>query len=142
VIDVEVRRTFRAPRARVWAEYTDHAGWTRWAGVGKVRLVREGQPERDGVGAVRAISNLGVEVHEEVTGFEPERRMTYRIVGGPVPMRDHAGEVLLDEEGGVTTVRWRCQFRPAFPGLGLVLRLVTRGTFERVLGRLERRLRA
>jgi uncharacterized protein YndB with AHSA1/START domain len=142
VIDVEVVRTFQAPRSQVWAAYTDHAGWTEWAGVGNVRLVRHGHPERDGTGAVRAIGNLGFEVHEEVTAFEPDRRMTYRVVGGPVPMRDHAGEVLLEEAGCVTTVRWRCRFRPALPGLGAVLRFVTRRTFERVLGRLERRLRA
>ena len=98
---VEVERRFEAPPAQVWKVYTDHAGWTSWAGLGRARLVAEGQPDRNGVGAVRCFSTGGVSVFEEVLSFEPPKRMSYRVVRGGIPiMKDHLGEV-------AARARWR-----------------------------------
>lgn len=138
---ITVERVVDHPIEEVFARYTDHAGWSRWAGVGPVRLVREGSPERDGVGAVRAFA-LSPGVREEVVRFEPSSRMDYRVVGGPVPVADHLGEVLFEPEGRGTKITWRVSFRPTLPGAGPALRLGLRVLFRRILGRLERDLRA
>ena len=128
---VEVDRFFAHPAERVFRRYTDHAGWSDWAGVGRVWLTREGAPERDGVGAVRAFASTPG-LREEVTVFEPPARMEYRVVAGPVPMADHRGEVLFAPEGTGTRLTWRVSFRSTIPGLGWVI--------ERGLGVLFRRM--
>jgi len=130
---VEVRQHIPAPIQAVWARYTDHRSWTYWAGIGQVALERAGDPAPNGVGCVRRITNRGVTVYEQVLSFEPPRRMTYRLVRGAVPIRDHLGEVLFEPRDEGTLVTWRCRFNSRIPGLGgLLQRFVTR-LFENVL---------
>ena len=61
---VLVEHYYRAPIDRVWARYTDHVSWTDWAGLGSVRLAKQGAPTPNGVGCVREISSAGVKVHK------------------------------------------------------------------------------
>jgi uncharacterized protein YndB with AHSA1/START domain len=141
---VEVERFFRHPVERVFRRYTDHAGWSAWAGSGRVLLTREGYPERDGVGAVRAFA-LVPGLREEVVRFEPPRgdapaRMDYRVIGGPIPIRDHHGEVTFLPEAGGTRIAWRITFRSAIPGLGPVLERGISLVFQRLLAALARDL--
>jgi uncharacterized protein YndB with AHSA1/START domain len=137
---VEVQQHFAAPIETVWARYTDHVSWTDWAGLGRVRLAREGIPAPNGVGCVREFSSFGVTVSEEVLTFDPPRRMTYRIVRGGLPISDHLGEVLFEPNGGGTLVTWRCQFRSRVPGLGGVFRAFITRLFRNALHKLSRRL--
>lgn len=136
---VEVARRFDAPVHRVWERYTDHRGWTEWAGLGRVTLDPAGSPDPNGVGCVRKITTASLSVWEEVVDFEPERRMTYRLVRGAVPMRNHFGEVRFDPDGTGTRVVWRCRFDSMIPGLGWLLRRGVERMFADVLARLERR---
>ncbi|MCC6525094.1 MAG: SRPBCC family protein [Polyangiaceae bacterium] len=138
MVALEVSAHFPAPPADVWRVYTDHAGWTGWAGIGKVRLEREGTPERDGVGAVRAIENFGLVVREEVTHFEPPRLMRYRVASG-VPLRHHEGEVELLPDGDGTRLVWRCRFDVPIPGAGPFVRVGVAALFRLMLRRLARR---
>jgi uncharacterized protein YndB with AHSA1/START domain len=137
---VEVQQRIAAPIETVWDRYTDHASWTDWAGLGRVRLEREGVPPPNGVGCVREISRAGVAVYEEVLTFDRPHRMTYRVVRGGLPIRDHLGEVLFEARDGATLVTWRCQFNSRIPGLGVVFRLVITRLFRNALSSLARRL--
>ncbi len=137
---VIVERTFDHPVEHVFRRYTDHEGWSRWAGLGKVRLVREGAPERNGLGSVRAF-RIAPGLREEVTRFEPPGRMEYKVVAGPVPMSDHLGEVMFESEGQGTRVTWRVSFRPTLPGAGWVMRQGLQVIFKRALAGLARDLR-
>jgi uncharacterized protein YndB with AHSA1/START domain len=137
---VEVERRFAAPPAQVWKVYTDHAGWSAWAGLGRARLETEGHPERNGVGAVRCFTTGGVSVFEEVLSFEPPKRMTYRVVRGGIPiMKDHLGEVLLEPDGAGTRLIWRCRFASSVPGLGPPMRWLVTRLFRRALEGLAKR---
>ncbi len=107
---VEVVRKFSAAPERVWEVYTEHAGWSKWAGFQKSWLEREGERDRNGTGAIRGFASAGVRVFEEILDFEPPKRMTYRVVRGGLPMREHLGEVCFEAEGDATVVTWRCQF--------------------------------
>jgi len=139
---IEVRHFFHAPVQAVWDRYTDHAGWTDWAGLGTARLTREGVPAPNGVGCVRAFSRAGITaVHEEVTGFDPPRRMAYRIVKGGGPIKHHQGEVVFEPQADGTLLTWRVQFRAGIPGLGGILRATIEGMFRRALARLDDHLR-
>ncbi len=138
---VEVVRRISAPIEKVWACYTDHRGWVRFLGAGKITLDPEGTPTADGVGCVRHIQVAGIEmVAEEVTVFEPPHRMKYRIVRGGGPFRDHDGEVLFEQEEGGTKVTWRCEFVSLIPGLGPLFALGVKRVFGLVLQGVERQL--
>ena len=135
---VEVQQVIEAPMQVVWDRYTDHVSWTQWAGLGKVRLERPGVPPPNGVGSVRVISNAGVKVFEEVVSFEPPHRMTYRVVKGGIPIKNHIGEVLFEPHERGTLVTWRCQFDSRVPGFGGVFRLLITRLFRNALHGLSR----
>lgn len=137
---VEVRQLIAAPIQVVWDRYTDHVSWTDWAGLGRVRLEREGVPAPNGVGCVREISSFGVKVYEEVLSFDPPRRMTYRIVRGGLPIRDHLGEIVFEPSNGGTLATWRCQFVSRVPGLGGIFQAFITRLFRNALRSLARRL--
>lgn len=135
---VEVSRHFDARPAAVWEVYTDHARWQEWAGVGRSRLVRAGSPDPNGCGALRAVGPPGLAAREEVLEFEPPERMTYRLIGGGLPLRNHRGEVCFAPEGDGTRVTWRCRFEPRIPGTGALLRHLITAVFRRALEGLAR----
>jgi len=135
---VEVSRRFDAPPQAVWDVYTDHARWSEWAGLGASRLEREGSPHRDGTGALRALGPALWPAREEVLAFDPPRRMTYRVVSGALPIRNHLGEVTLVPEGDGTRLVWRCRFESRLPGLGGLLERLITGVFARALAGLAR----
>jgi hypothetical protein len=83
-----------------------------------VTLARQGKPTPNGVGCIRLIRTAGVGVQEEVLSFDRPRRMTYSLIRGPVPMKDHLGEVLFEPADGGTRVTWRCRFNSMIPGMG------------------------
>jgi uncharacterized protein YndB with AHSA1/START domain len=136
---VEVERRFEARPDAVWRVYTDHARWSEWAGFGRSWLEREGVPSRNGTGAVRGFASAGVKVFEEVLDFEPPKRMTYRVLRGGLPMRDHLGEVVLEPDGAGTRLIWRCRFDSKLPGLGGAMRWFVERVFRSALDGLERR---
>jgi uncharacterized protein YndB with AHSA1/START domain len=136
---VEVQKVIEAPVELVWERYTDHRSWTRWAGLGQVTLEREGTPAPNGVGCVRVFSRAGIQAaHEEVLSFEPPRRMTYRIVKGLFPVKDHLGEVLFEAHERGTLITWRCQFNAKIPALGGLFQLVITRIFRNALKGLAR----
>jgi len=140
VQQVEVQQFIGAPIETVWDRYTDHVSWTDWAGLGRVRLERQGVPAPNGVGCVREMSNLGVKLYEEVLTFDRPQRMTYRIVRGAMPIRDHQGEVVFEPRDGGTLVTWRCQFDSRIPGMGGAFRALLTRLFRNALQNLARRL--
>lgn len=136
---VEVTRLYAAPPERVWAVYSDHAGWKSWAGFSKSWLETEGKPDKNGVGCVRGFGSPGFAVFEEVLEFEPPRRLAYRIVRGGLPIRDHWGEAVVTADAGGTRITWRCRFESKIPGLGWALRLFIERFFRSALEGLARR---
>ena len=136
---IEVVRIFPHPQERVFRRYCDHAGWSQWAGVGPVRLVKEGSPDRDGVGAVRAFA-FPPGLREEVTLFEPPSRLEYRISQGGFPVTGHRGEVLFTQQGAATRVTWRVSVASKIPGTSRVIEFLLEAFFRQVLTRLGREL--
>ena len=137
-----VERVLPAPIETVWALYTDHKGWAKLLGNIRVELSPEGSPDPNGVGCVRHIFALGMEmVAEEVTVFEPPTRMKYRVLRGGGPIRNHDGEVLFVAVPGGTQVTWRVEFEPTIPGLGPAIKAGVRAFFVHFLTRMEAQLR-
>lgn len=134
---VEARRRIAAPRGAVWEVYTDHRSWTDWARLGTVRLEKEGVPAPNGVGCVRVITSGGISVHEEILSFEPPHRMTYRLERGGIPIKNHLGEVVFEDDGAGTLVTWRCRFDSRIPGLGFLWKAIITKVFRDTLAALE-----
>lgn len=85
-----------APIERVWSLVSDHEGMAGWGPGLKVDLVRTGEGDRNGAGAVRKIRTPlpALAIVEEVVDFDPPYRMAYRAVSG-VPLKNYLGEIEL-----------------------------------------------
>ena len=84
---------------------------SRWAGARHVEVERPGSVIPNGVGTIRALKSWHGTVREEITAFEPERRMTYRGLSG-VPARDYHGAIELEQHGNATAITWTVSFQP------------------------------
>ena len=131
---IEVTQHLAVSPAAAWPIFMDLAGWTTWAGVGRVRVEREG--DANGVGAIRVFS--GGSAREEILSVGPGHRVTYTVLSG-APLRDHLGEAVFTEaaDGGTDAI-WRCRFESKIPGFGPVIRGGIGWVFRRTLRRLER----
>ena len=113
----ELRKEVPAPPEQVWEVVIDHKGWADWAGIKEAVLRCQGHPPPNGLGAIRVFRAKGLAIEEEIVGFEPPRRMEYRLTAG-APVRDHRGEVRLEPCDAGTLVIWKVEFRPLIPGTG------------------------
>jgi carbon monoxide dehydrogenase subunit G len=114
--------TVAATAERVWAVLSDHEGMSAWAPGVKAKLVRPGDIERNGVGArrrVRALPLLPAFV-EEVTTFEPDRRLSYRGIAG-IPFRNYVGDVQLSPAGADTHISYTVRADNRIPAVAAVL---------------------
>lgn len=116
-----------APVASVFSCVSDHVQLGIWSGLGASRLLRAGDVETNGRGAVRGIPGPFGEVHEEVTDFVSNVSYRYRVVKG-LPVTCHTADVALEPctvngQAG-TRVQWEVRFRSRIPGLGGVMRRV------------------
>jgi hypothetical protein len=83
-------------------------------------LVREGW-QRNGVGAVRAVTAGGLTLEEEIIEFTPPSRMVYTIIKG-LPVT-HRGTLTLTEDGDDTLLEWRIRMTSRVPLLAPAVRL-------------------
>ena len=108
-----------APTTVVWNVVSDHEGVPNWGPPLSVRIVEDGKPERNGLGAVRAVQFPRAPlVHERITLFEPERTYEYKIFKGFPGLVDHLGKLTVEDAGsGKTRLRWDIdfQFKPWHP---------------------------
>ncbi len=132
---VEVTHRYDAAPQAIWDIYSDHARWREWGPMPGSRLVKEGSPDPNGTGAVRGFAGG---LREEILDFEPPKRMTYRVVAGLFPIKNHFGEVTLEPDGEGTRVVWRCRFEPMIPGTGAMLERFVARSFRNALAGLER----
>ncbi len=116
-------RSAASPDA-VWALLADATTWSDWGDWSSAELVREGTPPPGGVHAVKRLKRFPTVTVEEVTIFEPPRRLCYELRSG-LPLRGYRGEVTLTPaDGSGTEIRWRNEFEPKLPGTGGLFRVV------------------
>lgn len=126
-----ITKQINAPIQTVFDTLTDHVGYTAFTpGPVKVTLEREGTTERNGVGAIRKIAGAGPAVREEVYRYDSPTHFSYGIISGP-PVKDHRGDVVLEERAGGTFMTYRVTFDAAPP-----LRPIMLGVMRLVVGQL------
>lgn len=107
---VQVERTVPAPIEQAFDLVTDHANYSRFRSIQHSELVRQGELEPNGVGALRRVHSWPLRFEEEITAFERPTRMDYLIRKVNVPINHQGGSMLLEERDGATQITWTSTF--------------------------------
>jgi uncharacterized protein YndB with AHSA1/START domain len=140
---IRVETDIAAPIERVFEAVSDHETFIRDA-LTRTKLVLDGAPDRNGLGAKREVRAPLIRFVEEVTAWEPPRRYAYLIRESSLPLRHHGGELVLSTANGVTHVDWQTRFEVQVPVIGGALavpaRLALARAFRGLLGQAKARL--
>ena len=134
---VRVTRRLDAPPEAVFAVLADHARYDRFNGIRRSELVEAGDPDPNGLGAVRWVWLGPFRFEEEVTAFEPPNRLDYLIREvRPLPFRHEGGSIRLSPREGGTDAVWTSSFEIPIPVIGGPLDWVFSRELERGFGRV------
>lgn len=110
---VRATRHSDAPVEEVWALLSDASAWKDWAAFTVSELERTGEPEPDGVGAIRRFGFPVYTSREQVLEFDPPRHLAYTLLAG-IPLRNYRADVTLTPGvGGGTDIEWVSRFEAA-----------------------------
>jgi len=114
--------TVARPIESVWATLIDHEGMSTWGPGVTVALDKPGNPEPNGLGAVRRITTPGPgpALLEEVVTFQAPNLFGYAARAG-VPIPGYQGEVRLTPEGEGTRIDYTLSSTTSFPPVKLLL---------------------
>jgi uncharacterized protein YndB with AHSA1/START domain len=110
-------RQVAAPPEVVFDVLTDHRRYPEITALRRAELEREGEPEPDGVGAIRVLGVAGPPMREEVLAYERPYRFSYTLLSG-LPVRDHVGTVELEPKDGGTEITYAVKTTPTIPLAG------------------------
>jgi uncharacterized protein YndB with AHSA1/START domain len=137
---IRVERRLDAAPAAVFAEVSDHARYDRFQGIRRAELARTGEREPNGVGAVRWVWIGPLRFEEEITAYEPPRRLDYVIRRvRTLPFRHEGGSIRLEPDGAGTRAVWTSTFEIPIPLAGRVLDRVFARELARGFGRVLER---
>jgi uncharacterized protein YndB with AHSA1/START domain len=143
---ITVKRTIKAPIEKVFDLLADHANYKLFPGVIDSKLLQEGSPDRNGVGAVREVVVKAGWFREKITAFDRPRRFDYLITETSLPLQHQGGSVQLEQTSAGTLVTWSSTLRVKTPLIGGLLTklFVPRlgAVFGSMLKDTERRLAA
>jgi uncharacterized protein YndB with AHSA1/START domain len=137
---IRVERRLDAPPDAVFDVLADHARYDRFDGIRRSELAAPGDPTPNGLGAVRWIWLGPLRFEEEITAFDPPRRLDYVIRGvKTLPFRHAGGSIRLEPDGAGSRAVWTSSFEVPIPLVGramdrIFMRQLERG-FARVLER-------
>ena len=132
-----ITRRIAAPPEALFDAITDHRRYSEYTDLRRAELEREGDEEPNGAGAIRSLHLVGPPMRERITAFERPRRFSYEILSG-LPVRDHVGTVVLDEDGGGTLMSYRVVTTPTLPVGGSALVAILRLATSRLIDGVQR----
>jgi catechol 2,3-dioxygenase-like lactoylglutathione lyase family enzyme len=135
---VENEIAINAPADQVWRSLTEHAGMGDWS-IFNGRLLRQGQQHRNGIGCIRELSAPGMRIIEEITAWEEGSHYAYQLRSG-APFSKHQGDVYVNEDNGITRVRWTIRFESWIPFSGKITACLLQWVFRRALRQLKSQL--
>ena len=143
---ITVTRVIPAPIEKVFDLLSDHANYKANFGVKESRLLKDGKPDRNGLGAVRYIDAGIMQFEEEVTVYDRPRRFDYLITKCSAPLEHEGGSLRFEAIGGGTLVTWTSTMRMKVPLLGGLLTRILAAkigqAFGSMLKQTEQRLAA
>lgn len=140
---IVVKMTLKAPIEKIFDLLADHANYHLLPGVKHSLLVRNGKPNKNGVGAIREITAGPAWFREEITAYTRPTRMDYLITDSRPPLEHRGGSIRLTKEADGTAVTWTSPMRVKIPLIGglltpLMARQVEKGIRAMLLD-IERR---
>ncbi|MEX3645257.1 SRPBCC family protein [Mycolicibacterium porcinum] len=120
----DVRRVPADP-AVVWGIVSNHEHMSEWTPSRRVVLETPGSPDRNGVGAIRALHMFGPVIRERITRFEPPTTLQYRLVSG-LPFRDYTGQITVEPAETGSVMSTVISFRTIVPGTQLFVAIAMR----------------
>src|SRR5262249_8816386 len=137
---IRVERRLDTPPEAMFEILADHPHYDRFDGVSRSELVEPGDPDPNGLGAVRRIWVGPLRFEEEITVFEPPSRMDYLIREvKPLPFRHDGGSIRLAPDGAGTYAVWTSSFEIPIPWCGRFVDGVLRGQRARGLANVLER---
>ena len=120
---VEVEEVIDMPLELAFKMLTDHAKYHLYPGIKGAQLLKSGDTETNGVGAVREVKLSGATLQERIVAFEHNKLMEYRIIHSkPIGIKHLLGRMEFSEaEGDKTKVYWTSEFAMKLPILGQIL---------------------
>lgn len=125
---------------QVFEWVNDNAALTAWSGLGRFTPVCSDSGIERGVGALRNVATPMGTMREQITDWQPNSRVRYRIIDSRL-LINHQGEITLTAECGGTRVVWSVRLRSGIPGVGGLLRRVMQGKFDTALRGLQQHAR-
>jgi uncharacterized protein YndB with AHSA1/START domain len=139
---IRLEKRVEAPQEYVFELLSEHDRYDRFRPIDAAELTREGDIERNGVGARRRIRARPLTFEEEITAFERPRRLDYVIREVNIPLRHHGGSITLTPAGAATDVVWASSFEIEVPVVGGALAggfaVAIKRSFSRILEDIER----
>lgn len=130
-----ITRKIEMPADQVWAIASD---WQKSPGPGiSVKVEEEGDPESQGIGAIREITIGNVCVREKLESIKTPHSFTYRILSG-APMNDYLGYVEFIPKENSTIVQWKAELTPKIPLTGWICCKVAKGAINRFIDEIEK----
>ena len=114
--EIDRRAVVPAPPAAVWADIVDGSSWPSWSPLGRYQLEQPGttDPASAPLGEIRTFRTkqvVGESVaREEVVEVVPEKRLSYALLGGNLPLEGYRADIDLTPVAGGTEVRWHSTF--------------------------------
>ncbi len=134
---VHVEHDFAKPPERIFARLAEHENLAEVFGA-KITRLRDGEPERNGVGSVRQLRIGPLPPFEEtVTEFVPSERIVYRITKGS-PLRGHVGTMTFaPTPSGGTRFVYDIRIASPIPGIAPIVHASLTRSINRALPSVE-----
>lgn len=140
---IDLTRVIPAPIDIVFDEYTDHERLSDLPMAVSSTVTTPGRTEKNGLGAIRRLNAVAIQLEEEITAFERPHLMEYRIIWSFPKARHELGRVEFTEVPGGTQVHWTTVFSVHLPVLGHradpAFKALFTGVFKTVLHQVEKR---
>lgn len=126
---VKFEQFFAAPRAKVFAYFSDHEKFGKVWG-GRFTRIKDGQDPGDpnGLGSVREIRTMGMKFEETITKYQSPTVIEYAVTRGG-PIKNHLGRLIFTDEPGGTHLTYTISFDPKIPGTGGLVAAMLNGSW-------------
>lgn len=138
MVTVRLNAFMPAPPETTFRLIGDHGTFLAGPLIQSCRLLREGNDEANGLGAVREIRALGLRFVEDIIEWAPPRGYAYRVRSVNLPAEHDHGRLTLAAEGDGTRVFWETHYRIT-GSLGPLLTPLSMPIFRLVFGGILRR---